>query len=231
MNLKSLRKLIAVGLFALAGQTWATVSLPEHTNPLWQDISSIAWSTDNGATWGNSDLSVGQSVEFKFTMHKTNDGRHYGDFIKAWVDFDGNGQFANSEALLFGYHIVNANPVINDGPGTPVNQSFSFVSGPITLTSAMVGEHYLLARVTCSESLLLTAGVNGGWENQWATTYTENDNDWYNKNFSPVLAYYQGQAKLIELTVTNNVPEPGTLALLAVAMLGMGLKRKQEKRG
>jgi len=230
MNLKSLRKLIAVGLFAIAGQAWATVSLPQHTNSQWQDISSIAWSTDNGATWGNSGLAVGQAVEFKFTMHKNYDGKHYGDFIKAWVDFDGNGQFANSETLLFGYHVVHDNYVYNSGPGSIVNQSFDFVSGPITLTSAMIGDHYLLARVTCSDSLLSTAGITGPWSTQWGTTYTSNDNDWYNKNFSPIAAYYQGEAELHKLTVTNDVPEPGTLALLAAAMVGIGFRRKQAKR-
>lgn len=229
MNLKSLRMLLTAAVLAISGQTWASMSLPEHTNPLWQDIASIVWSTDGGTSWGNGELSVGQTVEFKYTMHKTNDGRHYADFIKSWIDLDGNGTFETSETLLFGYHVVHSNPVVNDGPGTLVNQSFNFVSAPLTLTAAMVGDHYLLTRVTCSESLLATAGISGPWSNQWASTYTANNNEWYNQNFSPIAKYYQGEAEFRKLTVTNKVPEPGTLALLATALLGgvVASRRKQ----
>jgi hypothetical protein len=225
MNLKSLRKLLAVGLVTVAGYSWATPSLPQNDNPQWQDISNIVWSTNNGATWGNSALVVGQSVEFKFTMHKTYDGDHYADFIKAWIDLNGNGSFTDAgETLLFGYHVVNSLPVDNTGPGNVVNQSFDFISGPINLTSAMVGDHYLLGRVTCSESLLSTAGITGPWSTQWSYTPAQ-----YDGFFSPTAPYGQGESELVKLSV-NRVPEPGTLALFAAAMAGMGWRRKQATR-
>lgn len=230
MNLKALRKFAAAGLLAVTGASWATIDLPEHTEPAWQDIASITWSTDGGSSWGNSTLLVGQSVEFKFTMHKTYDGRHYADFIKAWIDLDGNGEFADSETLLFGHNIVHSGPVANDGWGSVVNQSFDFISGPITLSSAMLGDHFLLARVTCSESLLTTAGITGDWSRQWLPAYVDDDNAWYNENFSPTAYYWQGQAQLVKLTVNNQVPEPGTLALFAAAMVGMSLGRKRALR-
>jgi hypothetical protein len=228
MNLKSLRKLLAFGLIAVAGYCWGTPSLPQNDEPKWQDISSIQWSTNNGASWGNSALVVGQSVEFKISMHKTYDGKHYADLIKAWFDFDGNGLFETGESALFGAHVVKPSYVDNTGPGNSVNQSFDFKSGPINLTSAMVGDHFLLARVTCSESLLTSQGinVNANWGIQWSNTYTNNGNALYNQYFSPTARYGQGESEVVKLSV-NSVPEPSTLALFAIAMVGMGLRRKQ----
>lgn len=231
MNLESLGRLLAIGLLAFAGHAWATVSLPQNINPQWNDISSIVWSTDNGSTWGNSTLNVGQSVAFKFTLHKSYDGKHYADFIKTWIDWDGDEQFSPSEALLFGYHIVNSSFTSNTGPGNYVNQSFSFISSPVTIASTMLGDHFLLARVTCSESLLNTAGVSDSWNKQWYTSYTSNGNAGYNALFSSTATYFQGESELVRLHVNgNNVSEPGTFALIAVAMAGLGLGRKWRPR-
>lgn len=230
MNLKSLRNLVGVCLFAIAGHVWATVSAPSHTDTTWQDIASITWSTDNGATWGNSTIAVGQSVEFKVTMHKTNIGNHYGDFVKVWIDWNGDEKFSNtSEVLLADYHVANAAARSSDLPERKDGGSYDFFSTAFTVEKSMIGTYDLLARMTCSESLLDSAGLGGTWENQWATTYTKSDSAWYKANFSPTASYYQGEAELRKFTVTdatNSVPEPGTVALVAVAMLGMGWRRK-----
>lgn len=225
MNLKSLRYFVAVCLVTVTGYSWATVSLPQNDNPTWQDIASIQWSTNNGGTWGNSALVVGQSVEFKITMHKNEDGNHYGDLLKVWIDYNGDQQFQASETLLFGTHVVN--PIQKPWrPDSVVNQSFAFTSGPVNLTNAMVGDHYLLARVTCTDSLLTTTlGSNYSWSDQWKPSYIAQ----YGSYFSPTAHYGQGESELVKLTV-NSVPEPGTLALVTVAMLGMGWRRKQSTR-
>ena len=227
MNLKSLLKLFGVGLMTVAGYSWATPSLPQNDDPTWQDISNIQWSTNNGATWGNSALVVGQSVEFKITMHKNELGNHYADLLKVWVDFSGDQVFQAGEAVLFGANIANASQTPPWGPGNVVvNQSIPFISGPITLTSAMVGDHFLLARVTCSDSLLSTTlGASYSWNDQWNTTLAT-----YNSDFSPTAHYGQGESELVRLTINNKVPEPGTLVLFAAAMVGMGLSRKQSAR-
>jgi hypothetical protein len=228
MNLKSLRKLLAVALVTVAGHSWATPSLPQNDNPTWQDISSIQWSTNNGTTWGNSALAVGQSVEFKITMHKNELGNHYADLLKVWVDFSGDQVFQAGEAVLFGAHVDNTSVTPPWGPGNyVVNQSFDFISGPTTLTSAMVGDHFLLARVTCSDSLLSTTlGSSYSWNQQWSTTLAT-----YNSDFSATAHYGQGESELVKLSVNGNkVPEPSTLALFAAAMVGMGLRRKQATR-
>jgi hypothetical protein len=233
MNLKSLRKLLAIGLMTVAGHSLATVSLPTNVTPKWNDISGIVWSTDNGATWGNSALTVGQSVEFKFTLHKQYDGKHYADFIKTWIDWNGDEQFSASETLLFGAHVVNSAYRANSSASDNiVNQSFDFISSSVAITNAMLGNHFLLARVTCSESLLTTAGVSNAWDHQWDAAYTSGGNAGYNSRFSPTATYNQGESELVKLTVNGQkVPEPGTLALFAVGMVGLGFGRKRVTRG
>jgi hypothetical protein len=228
MNLKSLRKVFAVGLLTVAGYSWATPSLPQNDNPTWQDISSIQWSTNNGATWGTSALVVGQSVEFKITMHKDELGNHYADLLKVWVDFSGDQVFQPGEEVLFGTHVDHTAVTPSGNQANNVhgyNQSYDFISGPISLAS--VGDHYLLARVTCSDSLLsTTVGSSYSWNDQWNTTLAT-----YNSDFSPTAHYGQGESELVKLTVNGNkVPEPGTLALFAVAMVGMGLRRRKAGR-
>lgn len=229
MNLRLLRRFLAACLVFATGYSWATVSLPAHSNDTWQDVSSVTWSTDGGTTWGNSALVVGQTVEFKLTMHKDVDGNHYADFAKAWLDLNGDEQFSQSETLIFGYHVENATYTSSSAPDQVVNEYYDFFSSSLTVTSDMIGDHWLLARVTCSESLLSSAGVSNPWNNQWSSTYTKNNNAWYQQNFSSTLAYYQGEAQLTKLTVKdgNKVPEPGTLMLLAAAMLGVGMAKKR----
>ncbi|PKO34256.1 MAG: hypothetical protein CVU34_09605 [Betaproteobacteria bacterium HGW-Betaproteobacteria-7] len=226
MNLKSLRMLLGIGLIAVAGHVWATVA-PSHTNDTWQDISSITWSTD-GTNWGNSaSLVVGQSVEFKVAMHKTNIGNHYADFVKVWIDWNGDAALDNtSEVLLADYRVANASYRDWNLPERLDGGTYEFRSSSFVVTNAMIGTHDLLARVTCSDSLL------GNWGEQWKTAYTQDEAAWYKNNFLPTGNLYQGELNRGTLTVTaaNTVPEPGTLALLAVAMLGMGLRRKLANR-
>lgn len=225
MDLKSLRKFILIGIVAITGQAWATVSLPPaHGDASWNDISNIAWSTDNGATWGQSALTVGQTVQFQVTLHKTLDGRHYADFVKTWIDWGGDGVFNASEVVIFDKHVVNTSKVWK-ASDSMVNESFAFTSSGVTLTNAMLGNHFLLARVTCSESLLNSNGVSSA--NQWTTPqFGANSYDSY---FKPLQGYWQGESESLVLTV-NGVPEPGTLALFAVGMAGLGFGRKRMSR-
>ena len=237
MNLNLLRKLFAVALVAIAGQGWAAPSLPADGNMTWQDIpdaNGMQWSI-NGGAWtnvGSTDLYVGQTVQFKLTMHKYEDGNHYADLIKAWIDWNGDMSYDNSsEVLLAGAHVVTANANTPWHQDNVVNQTFDFLSNSMTVTAAMLGDHYLLGRVVCTDTLLSTTlgGGYGGYGTQWNYSIAQMES-W----FSPTANYAanggQGDSDQVKFTVKGNkVPEPSTLALFGVAMLGMGLRRKSAR--
>lgn len=231
MNLKSIYRFFALCLLVVAGQSWATVSqptLPVHSDPTWNDISGIEWRV-NGGAWGNAALTVGQTVEFKFTLHKSELGTHYGDFLKTWIDWSGDGSFDSSEAFLFGMHVVHEDVVKQGSIIKTVDESYEFTKS-LVITNAMIGDHWLLTRVTCSESLLTGLSENTSWGYQWDYAKA-NGSDGYNNLFSPTKYYYQGEAQLVNLHVdANKVPEPGTLALFAVGLAGLGFGKRRLAR-
>jgi len=221
---KSLFVLLAFsGILFLSQQAQAAPipPAPTHDTSQWQDISDITWSTDL-TTWGNEDLTVGQTVYFKFDMHKDYEGRHYADLLKAWIDWDQDNQFEESESLFFS-HIVWNNPVTNTGAGTDVDEYHELISAGFTLTDLNIGDIDILVRVTCSESLLQAAGINREWSYQWGVGPAT-----YESYFQPYGNLWQGEVESRTLTV-NAVPEPKTMLLLGAGLIGLAgaVRRKQ----
>ena len=218
-----------IGLLLMAQQLNAAPVNPTHSNPRWQDISQVAWSTD-GTNWGHEELTVGDTVYFQFVMHKTDEGDHYADLLKAWIDWNMDGTFSQSESLFY-ERAIFPTAAGHDGSTvgrTGVNQSFTFTSQGFLLTSEHVGEIDMLVRATCTESVLAAAGRSGTWANQWNIDF-----DIYDSLFLPTGALGQGEVERYAFIVNDapppTVPEPTTLILFSSGLIGVAAIARRKR--
>lgn len=244
-------------LFALtAGIAHATDQTGWATNPNWQMLGS-SWGVDDGVSWatldgygnpgtyGNEAVKVGDTVRFKFDMHKTLYGTHSFDALRAWIDLDGNG-----------YSSADLNPgpgsdmIIQDqldfNPGfywygtlyssysdtqsaygwDPYKQQMGSlyyanvdVSFFTDVTFTETGYFELLARVMCSGDL--------GGDNPFGTDPDNWDHlaPWANIDTGP---YAFGQGEVEKYTV-HVVPLPAALLLFGSGLFSFGFFRRRSR--
>ncbi len=203
-------------------ETAAWQELATFNNGVQTDQFGTFWSVDGGATWGRDELFVGQSVQFKFNVHKDNVGTHYADFLKAWLDLDQDGQFDAIDTIAYLERPLTLTETGNIGSwNNPRVDDFSVMTGAILLTSEHVGELMLRARVVCSESLV--ASVNGRWNDQWSQSYINR----YESMFNPTGNYHQGEVEEWVLKVSE-VPESSALVLLGLVLFGLRASTKRK---
>ncbi|MEJ2755311.1 MAG: PEP-CTERM sorting domain-containing protein [Gammaproteobacteria bacterium] len=227
--------------FVVGSSLWATSSqaIPvsygqsSHTTDYWQELANdpagdeygVTWSVDGGSTWGREELYVGQTVQFKFNVHKDHVGTHYADLTKAWVDWDQDGTFDASDKIFYAEHLISANPQPTWGYGTnaiPTIPDLEYFSSTFNLTDDFVGDLWLRALVTCSESVVTNNG--GGWWDQWSPYYKNN----YDNLLKPTGHYHQGETEEWKLVV-HSVPESSALILFGLGIAGLTVARRRSK--
>ena len=202
-----------------------------HGTAEWQRLGAsnlvddgVWWSTDGGSTWGHNDVQVGDQIKFRFALWSAGYGNHVYDQIKAWVDWDQNGNWDNNSEVIIADRFFK---VATDPDGDPrpdiwnishYNDQVSgfnrdsynslhartnyFVTGAMSITDQMIGGLWLRARVSCDETPFDTMGPYG-----WM---------------------YQGEVEDWSIPV-NSVPLPASAWLLSTGIVGLiGYRRKKD---
>ncbi len=217
----------------------ASYGTATHSTPNWQTLEDplngddfgVSWSVDGGTTWGREDLFVGQSVQFRFNMHKRNVGTHYADLLGAWFDWGQDGVFDHdADQIVYHEHVLaTSKGVVNTeheqalgSYRTPDTPNIEVFSASFDLTADHVGENWLRAQVTCTHSVTKKDGISNHWDAQWDSYYIRN----YQNLFQPTGHYYQGETEEWMITVSH-VSEPGSIALLGLGLLGLAAARRR----
>ncbi len=215
------------------GTDWDTESassaaILEHDNGT---DDGVVWKTssDNGVTWtafsSDGEIKQGDIVKFKFTMTRSVDGNHAYDALKVWFDWNDDGTFneRGKEVIKDTKWYKNVDAKGNENSDSneynkalEVNNNTDTVdtfTKKITIPDDMIaGDYWLRARVVCSESI----------------------ENWGNGKLLSSGYLYQGEVEDYQLNIVakklekpTEVPEPSTLMIFALGLIGLGLKRRK----
>ncbi len=164
----------------------------EHETGDWQRLGAnytvndgVSWSIDGGNTFGHEGLTLGESVIFKIDLYSHNIGGHITDPVRAWIDWNADGSWADDEMIFSdkykkafndsGYWVKatpddptpsgenewNGRHWVNGNTGDWIKLEYTF--SMLVPQTASVGSTWLRARATCDASL-------GGedWQRTWS---------------------------------------------------------------
>ncbi len=202
-----------------------------HSTEKWQQLGTheqntdgVFWSVD-GTNWGHEAVSVGDSISFKFLMHKKQNGTHYADYLKAWVDWDQDGAFDdveesdNDDVVMFDKRIVGVQNEDHTDHLAATDYTDVFTSESFLIDDSIIGDLFMRARMVCSADLGMRWPDGVG-------NYPEDPSYDYDAAFNPTGRYGQGEVEEYTIKVLP-VPEPSTIALFALGLVGLaGTRRK-----
>ncbi len=214
------------------------MSYADHDTTRWQDLSSpnpggygVSWSI-NGGSFGHDDMYVGQNVTFKFNMNTRDNGNHYANLMKGWIDWDttvGNNQQGGNVGGTYNLDdsaiVVNDSIKLRNSPGGSLIDYNGSASGlandleleySLTLLDEHEGTAFLRARATCTHSLREEHFNTSN--SQWSYTLAQ-----YESAFDSWSDYSQGEIEDWTFNVAGiqGAPEPATMVLFGMGLIGL----------